>query len=176
MLNRSRIIALLAFAAASTAMIPAPAHAQKPALVQNIDEKGRNPYQQGFQFNATTTTTLGGPTVCASNNNTCLIFFKPVPAGYRLVVTHISFTYTAATVGADSTAALLTVTSTTAPVVGDISALPAPTFSGSRCDLSAPITFYVEPGLIPTLDMSNVLVNNTSAIVSITGYLVNLNE
>jgi hypothetical protein len=174
MLNRSRIVALLAFTAAGTAMVPAHAHAQKPALVQNIDEKGRNPYQQGFQFNATTSTTVTGSTLCATNS--CFIFFKPVPAGYRLVVNQITFTYTAATPGADSTAALLTVTSTTAPVLGDVSALPAPTFSGSRCDLSAPVTFYVDPGLIPTLEITNVLVNNTSAIVSITGYLVALNQ
>jgi hypothetical protein len=174
MLKLTRTHSILAIAAALASLLPTAAHAQKPALVQNIDEKGRNPYQQGFQFNATTSTTVTGSTLCATNS--CFIFFKPVPAGYRLVVNQITFTYTAATPGADSTAALLTVTSTTAPVLGDISALPAPTFSGNRCDLSAPVTFYVEPGLIPTLEITNVLVNNTSAIVSITGYLVALNE
>jgi hypothetical protein len=154
-------------------MIPAHAHAQKPALVQNIDEKGRNPYQQTFQFSPSSTATSSA--VCTGT--TCVILFKPVPTGYRLVVTQISFTYVVASTGAvDNTAALISITSTTAPLATDVAVLPVPTLSGNRDDLNAPLSFYVEPGLIPVLELSNVQLTNGAAIVGITGYLVALNE
>lgn len=66
-------------AGALCAAIAAPAAAQgRAALVQSIDEPGRNPYQE-----AASDTACRGTTVCSFN-------FAPVPIGKRLVVTHIS--------------------------------------------------------------------------------------
>ncbi len=65
----------------AAALLPwaSPAVAQtRAALVQSIDEPGRNPYQE-TQSN----TTCRGTTVCGFN-------FAAVPAGKRLVLTNIS--------------------------------------------------------------------------------------
>lgn len=56
----------------------APALAQvRAALVENVDEQGRNPYQE-TQF-----------TICGGPQN-CNFTFAVVPNGKRLVVTHVS--------------------------------------------------------------------------------------
>lgn len=55
----------------------APAHAQtKAALVQNVDEPGRSPYQE----------------LVYANSDSVLWTFSAVPAGMRLVVTHANVT------------------------------------------------------------------------------------
>ena len=72
---------LLSAALAITAglLCAAPAAAQtRAALVQSIDEPGRNPYQEVVSDLGCRTTT-----VCSFN-------FATVPAGKRLVVTHIA--------------------------------------------------------------------------------------
>jgi hypothetical protein len=149
-------------------------HAQKPALVQNIDERGRNPYQQTIQFAPTVTGT--GSTPCISGN-VCLALFKPVPAGYRLVVTQVSAIYPAASTGDVSHPVLLvSIVSIASPQFVDATALPTATLSGGVYTSSTPTTFYVEPGFTPVLDMSNVLTGAGDAIVSISGYLVALSQ
>lgn len=63
---------------ASCAFTAAPALAQvRPALVQNVDEQGRNTYQE-TQF-----TTCGG-------TQHCNFTFAVVPSGKRLVLKHVS--------------------------------------------------------------------------------------
>jgi hypothetical protein len=148
------------------------AHGQKPALVQNIDEKGRNPYQQTIQFTPTS------PTAAAScSSGSCTVSFKTVPAGYRLVVTQVTAAFAAASTGdAERLAVLASITSTTPQTSVDIAVLPTPTLSGGIQTLNAAVTFYVEPGLIPYMLLSNVLSTGSEVTVSITGYLVNLNE
>lgn len=71
--------ALALVVAAVCALSAAPVAAQtRAALVQSVDEPGRNPYQE-TQSN----TTCRGTTVCAFG-------YAPVPVGKRLVLTHIS--------------------------------------------------------------------------------------
>lgn len=72
--------AALALAVATAcAVCAAPAAAQtRAALVQSVDEPGRNPYQETLSD-----TTCRGTTICVFD-------FASVPAGKRLVVTHIS--------------------------------------------------------------------------------------
>lgn len=55
----------------------------KPALVQDRDEPGRNPYQQTLQMKQNSTNC--GPLV-----SLCSFTFDTVPAGKRLVVTNVS--------------------------------------------------------------------------------------
>jgi hypothetical protein len=170
MLNRSRIGALIAFTSVFAAMIPA--HAQKPALVQNIDEKGRNPYQQTIQFIPTTATAAA---TCTSGY--CNVSFKAVPAGYRLVVTQATAVFTAASTGdVERLAFLASLTSASVPALGDIAILPVPTLVGGIQSLNAQVTFYVEPSLVPVLSVTNVQMSGSTVTMSLSGYLVNLNE
>lgn len=77
--RRGPLAALALSLAAALLPWTSPALAQtRAALVQSIDEPGRNPYQE-TQSN----TTCRGTTVCSFN-------FAPVPPGKRLVLTHIS--------------------------------------------------------------------------------------
>lgn len=70
---------LLALAASAALMLSAaPAQAQtRAALVQSVDEPGRSPYQEVLSD-----LSCRGTTVCSFN-------FATVPAGKRLVVTHL---------------------------------------------------------------------------------------
>lgn len=68
----------LAVAAACVLCVPPVLAQTRAALVQSIDEPGRNPYQE-TQSN----TTCRGTTVCSFS-------FATVPAGKRLVLTNIS--------------------------------------------------------------------------------------
>lgn len=63
-------------------LAPALAQAQtRAALVKNVDEPGRAPYQSVIEFNA-------GTGCLGSQCN--IVSFAPVPAGKRLVVDHVS--------------------------------------------------------------------------------------
>jgi hypothetical protein len=158
----TRLAALLVLAAAFTHLLPATAHAQKPALVRNVDEPGRNPYQQGMLFNQSTQ-------VCT--NYVCTLWFNPVPAGYRLVVTHVSVRYRLA----DNSSDAYTTLGYDGNLASDI-VLPAPSFIGNNYYVaSSPVTFYVEPGSSPTLFLAGNRVDASgsySAQASIVGYLV----
>ena len=71
--------AALAMAAAALTLGAPPVLAQsRAALVQSVDEPGRSPYQETLSD-----LTCRGTTVCSFN-------FSVVPAGKRLVVTHIA--------------------------------------------------------------------------------------
>jgi hypothetical protein len=162
MIKRFRAPFLLALMAVSFALLPAVAHAQKPALVKNVDEPGRNPYQQGMLFNQSTQ-------VCT--NYVCTLWFNPVPAGYRLVVTHASVRYRLA----DNSGEAYTTLGSDGNLASDI-VLPVPSFIGNNYYVaSSPVTFYVEPGSSPTLFIMGNRVDASgsySAQASIVGYLV----
>ncbi|MDO9315012.1 MAG: hypothetical protein Q7T97_10750 [Burkholderiaceae bacterium] len=70
-------VALAVAAVGALSALPAAAQT-RAALVQSVDEPGRNPYQETLSDLA-----CRGTTVCSVN-------FATVPAGKRLVVTHIS--------------------------------------------------------------------------------------
>ena len=79
MFNALRSVpATLAMTAAVLCLATPPALAQRAALVQSVDEPGRNPYQE-------TLSDLG-----CRNTTVCSFNFSTVPAGKRLVVTHIA--------------------------------------------------------------------------------------
>jgi hypothetical protein len=162
MFKFTRLAALLVIAGAFTHLLPATAYAQKPALVRNVDEPGRSPYQQVLLFNQSTQ-------VCT--NYVCTLWFNPVPAGYRLVVTHVSARFRLADNGSEA----YTTLGYDGNLASDI-VLPAPSFIGyNYYVVSSPVTFYVEPGSSPTLSLSGNRVDASgsySAQASIVGYLV----
>jgi hypothetical protein len=53
----------------------------RAALTQNIDEPGRNPYQEYY---------FSGSATCGSGQKFCNFDYSTVPVGKRLVVTHVS--------------------------------------------------------------------------------------
>jgi hypothetical protein len=171
MMKLSRTHSILAFVAALASLLPAAAHAQKPALTQNIDEKGRTPYYAS-QYG-----TCSNP-----SNPACYITFPAVPAGYRLVVTYVSINYVAASSGGLNSCVLYE----NIPGSGDAPYgnapyqvwLPAPTANGqNNYTYSNPLTVYVEAGAQLSMFVGNVLISPDFPLVgTINGYLVNLNQ
>jgi hypothetical protein len=139
MLSQSRHAIITAFTGALLALTPFAAHAQKPAFTANIDEKGFNPYYQ-----LVTT----GSLCSAGTSGDCIFDFSPVPAGYRLVVLHVYARFSI--YDGSSTAsnvADLGVEDTPTGRTGNLSvAFPATPGANSSVVLSAPATFFVEPG------------------------------
>jgi hypothetical protein len=85
-----RSIALIA-ASLMAALVMAPSFAQtRAALVKNVDEPGRTPYQAAVEFNP--------GTGCASSSCN-FISFPVVPAGKRLVVEQVTILAAVATTG-----------------------------------------------------------------------------
>jgi hypothetical protein len=158
MLKFFRLTAFVVFTAfAFVSLAATTAHAQKPALTKSIDEPGRSPY-----FSSVTQ-------FCADSGLCPISSFKPVPAGFRLVVTHVSVDYVPNTfIGhSDNLIYLQESLVFSSPHVY----LPAPSSVGTRLVTSAPITFYVEPGSTPVITALNASSLNFIS-GSIVGYLV----
>lgn len=155
-------LALAIAAAGALSALPVAAQT-RAALVQSVDEPGRNPYQEVLSD-------LGcrGTTVCSFN-------FAAVPAGKRLVVTHISgYIDTAAgtlpngfltsSFGGSSYA-----TSPFTGVRGPISGL------GTRIVINNEVLAYFSVGETPRATMQ-VFGDTASggALIMLTGYFVNV--
>jgi hypothetical protein len=152
---------MLPVAALLTSMLVASgaAHAQRAALVQEVYGPGRSPYQHNQLYNPSAQ-------ICP-NQFFCQIAFPPVPAGKRLVVSHVSATYS---MNAGASEAIVSLGAS----LFDTIDLPAPVFVGfNRYVASSPITYYFETGQTPYVFItgSSVITNNTGH-ASIVGYLV----
>ena len=135
------------------------ASAQKAALVQELYGPGRSPYQSNQLYNPSAQ-------ICP-NQFYCQIAFPAVPGGKRLVVTHVSATYS---MNAGATEAVVSIGKS----LFDTMDLPAPVnVGGNRYVASSPITYYFEPGEIPYVFItgSSVVTNNTGH-ASVIGFLV----
>ena len=144
MLSRTRrFLSILAVLVLATVC----AQAQKPALTKSVDEPGRSPY---------TSRVLD---ICRAG---CVLNFTPVPAGFRLVVTHVAVGFTSTLLskyvylqsGNDTFSAFF---------------LPVPNPAGDDYFItSTPVTYYVEPGVTPQM----VVPGTATATATIVGYLV----
>jgi hypothetical protein len=156
-MNRLRIVALLALTAACEAMVPA--HAQKPALTQNIDEKGRTPFYD---------TVIGSCTY-----GSCVLTFATVPAGYRLVVTHASIQFKQLSTSGSMEAYFVNGGYGPSGYFYEVY-LPGPSANGqSVYTFSSPITAYAEAGQQPSLWLFD---SQADPVGTIDGYLVALNQ
>lgn len=158
--------AALALAVGTLGMlVTLPAAAQtRAALVQSVDEPARNPYQE-TQFN-----------VVCRGTSICGLDFAVVPAGKRLVVTHISGyvdtangtmpnSFLQSTLGGTYTA--------TVPIIaarGPLSAL------GTRYVISQNVLAYFGPGESPRGSYQGLLgeVMSGGALMMLSGYFINL--
>jgi hypothetical protein len=157
MLKSFRVTALLVFTASVFVSLAATtAQAQKPALTKSTDEPGRSPYFSSvYQYCPATT-------VCRIGS------FKPTPAGFRLVITHVSVIYKPSSDPAHFDNEVYLQQSSDP---GSFAYLPAPSSVGYQLVASAPITFYVEPGSTPEITVANAA-GGFYMHGSITGYLV----
>lgn len=140
-------------------------HAQRPALTQSVDEPGRTPYADSQTVNCFSPVFLVD----------CGITFKPVPPGYRLVVTHASL-YFAVNRGAAALAYLTEDKNNSfeyLPAPGLVYASTTPDLDGQYSNyytVSAPLTFYAEPNGRVRVHVSDP--NSKELKASLTGYLV----
>ncbi len=136
----------------------------RPAVVKNVDEPGRSPYQ-----------------AIQTSFNNCGVYgfayFPPVPAGKRLVVTFMSGQFQL-TVTSKVYARLLSapaVTSSCAVLSGvPFAILPVFDLSNLIASFSSPTQFYVEEGAVPTLFVQSPLDLGVAKVAdfSIQGYLI----
>jgi hypothetical protein len=157
MFKSFRMTALLVLTASVFVSLAATAHAQKPVTTKSTDEPGRSPY---FSYASQS---------CFANVSCEVTHFKAVPAGFRLVVTHASASYSpiVTSVRFDD----LVVLGQSSDAAGTFVFLPAPSSVGRTFVVSAPLTFYVDPGSTPILVFSNAA-PGMLMFGSITGYLV----
>lgn len=153
-------IAALALAFACT---PAALAQPKPALVQDRDEPGRNPWQQSIDVTQNATN-------CGVLLINCFVNFATVPAGKRLVVTYASAVFA----GADGNAASPLVYAGPAQVPNFAHFLPLPQArNGARLVASGPVLFYVDAGTYAYMVIQvDPLKDGYVATVSLSGYLV----
>jgi len=133
-----------------------PAIAQiKAALVKNVDEKGRSPYQQS------------GFVQCTASSGFCDLVFPPVPAGKRLVAEHIS-----ANVFAPNGVNAMFL------VVGGNTSFDLPTHTASLSSLysmNEVVLGFYEAGQTPLFRLATSVPDpSAAASVTLTGYLIDL--
>jgi hypothetical protein len=143
----------------------AAANAQKAALVENVDEPGRSPYQSSVVI-------VQNSANCPSGS-TCTVHFPAVPAGKRLVVTYAGAEFTLAN-GVDRGIVSLAINGNAA---GPQITIPVSYVTGNipLNVAGTPVTFYVEAGNVPTLLLRGAAVQTgLNAVGGIAGYLVSV--
>jgi hypothetical protein len=127
----------------------------RAALVKNVDEKGRNPYEAIVPCTATPDTSV------------CFVNIAPVPAGKRLVLEYVhAFIYTGT-----SYAPFVTIDSEDGGTLAGF----APTGIGSSFYVvNSPLLLYVEPGKRVYFRAGGVAPAGYAGSVTFTGYLVDL--
>ena len=121
----------------------------------------RTPYQESFLFNQTATTCT--QVVCKAS-------FPAVPEGQRLIITYASARYALSDDGTAPSVSI-SINGQTSPSI----LLPAPVRIGFDSYIAAaPVTFSVEAGQHPTLELGGQFVQPVSntAEVALAGYLV----
>jgi hypothetical protein len=170
-MNRLKNFALMAagfgiLAAVVSGITAAPAIAQlvKAALVKNVDERGRTPYS------ATVSTCTNFSNLCGTSSGS-----PAVPAGKRLVVTHINTQIvTSAGVSVSSVQLYFVNSAAAATPITYLSPTHVGTGAGvSNYVANQDVLVYVEAGFQPNV-LFNVFGSGVSADAFITGYLVDL--
>ena len=147
----------------------------KAALVENIDEPGRNPFHANRSF----TSNLPSPGLECVNNN-CTITYGAVPSGKRLVITNVTGSLFVDTPGSVVSVSLYDSNSNDALASTLIPASPAGTvYSSNIIGVNAAVLAYFDAGNEPT-----VVVSTTTSIsqagfvgtsqIALSGYYINL--
>jgi hypothetical protein len=139
----------------------------RAALVKNVDEPGRAPYQQMVEFNQ-----VAGFGANCPVSTVCIVSFAPVPAGKRLLVEHVTllingFQPTFVSFGDGN---LLNVQNV-AIVKPDFAQGPSNT-GGQSWLMDRVIRVYFEAGATPKLKVGTTAFSNHSSNASLHGYLI----
>jgi len=162
MSKKSTQALLCALSLALCTLAAPPAHAQtRAALVQNMDEPGRNPYQE-----------MKPSTNCLGQTY-CRLSYAAVPAGKRLVVTNISGSvdlesgiHPFGLITTDAGIPYVTFTAVTGPVVVGV---------GTRMLINQSLLAYFGPGEIPRVSINTESYRITSGLqVQLSGYYITL--
>jgi hypothetical protein len=132
----------------------------RAALVRNIDEPGRSPYQS---------VALNG----AFTPGTCSVDFAPVPLNKRLVVEHLS---AYVLVGGATSVVLGKLLLASNLAIGPIAFFDATSVGTAQWAASKQMTVYVEPGGVPRLSFTITSNINCTASGSLTGHLIDLTQ
>ena len=160
------LAAVLALLAVLAKFYAKPLWAQvRAALVENVDEPGRNPYLS--------TATI--PNICAGNTG-CNLLFDAVPAGKRLVVTSVTGNIYPLTPGIVYSLRLIV------PAAGgSVQEISIPAFleagtvlSSNIVGVNAQFNAFYEPGVAPLLEISTTTSFFGGGTLTISGYLVSL--
>lgn len=132
----------------------------RAAVVKNIDEKGRIPYQE----------TQNG-TCQVGSNRFCTVNFSAIPAGKRLVLEHVSALVNVFSPGVTAQRAVLTVN---AP--GNYLPMQSDAYGAT---LNAQVLLYEDAGLTPPI--LHIALNGSSngsdgVLATISGYLIDLSQ
>ena len=147
---RASLLALASFAATCAFAQP------KPALVQDRDDPGRDPFQA---------MAIALPADC--NAIGCAVTFPAVPAGKRLVITHIAVIADAAS-GDLAFVKLSHNGGNPVTLTWPISRVSVP----AGLFLNVPVTFFVDAGASPTIGVQ--LTDATELIGTLVGHYVTL--
>lgn len=154
----------------------------RPALVRNVDEPGRNPYQSFISFNEAAPSS-DNSYFCQHSPDppVCFLQFPAVPAGKRLVIENLTGVINVAVPSFPCSVNIQTtvpsfanlVTIPTQLLAGDLGSVNASVF---QYGANASLKLYLEPGATPRVQVS--VCDQPGSLrngrITISGYLVDL--
>ena len=158
--------------------------AVRAALVQVIDEPGRNPYQSFVAFDGTISAAADGSFFCQQPPSppTCFVIFPAVPAGRRLVIENLTGTVTVLSPGFPSAVTI----QTGVPAFANRVSVPFELLLGHdygggvfQYGANATVKTYVEAGDSPRVSVAASSSTGATGLirfgsVALSGYLVEL--
>ena len=144
----------------------------KAALVQNVDEPGRNPYTSTVFFASDLFSSCAGVE--------CRVNFAPVPVGKRLVATSLVGNIYVETPGVVGSTLLFPLGNALGGTTLSVPTLPpaGPASGANVIGVSVQLTAYFEQGFTPemVIDATNSISPHrnglTEGVLTLTGYLV----
>jgi hypothetical protein len=144
----------------------------KAALVQNVDEPGRNPYTSTVFFASDLFSSCTGPE--------CRVNFAAVPAGKRLVATSLAGNIYVETPGVVGSTLLFPLGNEAGGTTLSVPMLPqaGPASGANIIGVNVQLKAYFEPGYTPemVIDATNSISPHrnglTEGVLTLTGYLV----
>lgn len=159
-MNRTKAIAALAAMVSTIAIVTTPALANAQTLIRNVDEPGRNPYQQTGSISSCT-------------NGSCAFNFPFVPAGKRLVIQSVSIGFRTTAYPSYKQAVLNTLYDNV------VHYLPIEYQGGNSSNgylfiVNQTVQRYYDAGQQPRLDLFVLGSYQGTQSFTISGYLINL--
>jgi hypothetical protein len=140
----------------------------RAALVKNVDEPGRMPYQEMVSYN-------GGSSPTCATSQFCIPTFSPVPAGKRLVVEHISAMIFVVNTGAPNLFTFgqgFSTNTGNVMILNHAFSLGGSIGSTNIWGIDRPVRVYYGPGEVPSVKIGASAPMGFVHNVSLHGYLI----